>query len=176
VVRLLPGHAFFIPYGTQKVMNMLISRMAVFSSLAFLFVSGTLFAQPGSTLLKWSKEGNSFFRVSAGNIVQVDISGQETVTVSSDQLRPPGEGRPLAVRDFSFSPDGRKVLIYTNAKRVWRYDTRGDYWVLDRVTRELARLGKDRPAASLQFAKFSPDASKVAYSSEHNVYVEDLAT
>jgi dipeptidyl-peptidase 4 len=157
-------------------MNMLISRTALFLALAFLFVSGTLSAQPGSTLLKWSKEGNSFYRVSSGNIVQVDISGQETVMVTSDQLRPVGEGRPLAVRDFSFSEDGKKVLIYTNAKRVWRYDTRGDYWVLDRVTRQLVQVGKSRPAFSLQFAKFSPDAGKIAYSSEHNVYVEDLAT
>ena len=155
---------------------MLISRMAVFLALAFFFVSGALSAQPGSTLLKWSKEGNSFYRVSAGNIVQVDISGQETVLVSSDLLRPMGAGRPLNVRDFSFSQDGKKVLIYTNARRVWRYDTRGDYWVLDRVTRALVKLGKDRPASSLQFAKFSPDASKVAYSSEHNVYVDDLTT
>jgi dipeptidyl-peptidase-4 len=155
---------------------MLITRTAFCLAFVFLFVCFTLRAQPGSTLLKWSKEGNSFFRVSNGNIVQVDISGQETVTVPSEQLRPVGEGRPLAVRDFSFSQDGKKVLIYTNAKRVWRYDTRGDYWVLDRVTRVLVKLGKDRPASSLQFAKFSPDASKVGYSSEHNVYVEDVAT
>lgn len=155
---------------------MLISRTAFCLAFVFLFVSFALRAQPGSTLLKWSKEGNSFLRVSNGNIVQVDISGQETVMVPSEQLRPAGEGRPLAVRDFSFSKDGKKVLIYTNAKRVWRYDTRGDYWVLDRVTRVLVKLGKDRPASSLQFAKFSPDAGKVAYSSEHNVYVEDLAT
>jgi len=26
------------------------------------------------------------------------------------------------------------------------------------------------------FAKFSPDGSKVAYVSEHNIYMEDLAT
>jgi dipeptidyl-peptidase 4 len=157
-------------------MNMLISRMAFFLAFLSFFVCETLQAQPGSTLLKWSKEGNSFYRVSTGNIVQVEVSGQETVTVSSDQLRPTGEGRPLAVRDFSFSQDGKKVLIYTNARRVWRYDTRGDYWVLDRVTRALVKLGNDRPASSLQFAKFSPDGSKVAYSSEHNVYVEDLST
>ncbi len=44
------------------------------------------------------------------------------------------------------------------------------------MARVLVKLGKERPASSLQFAKFSPDAGKVAYSSEHNVYVEDLAT
>ncbi len=134
------------------------------------------YAQPGSTLLKWGKEGNSFLKVSSGAIVQVDINGQETAVISADLLRPMGEGRSLAVRDFAFSEDGKKVLIYTNAKRVWRYDTRGDYWVLDRTTRQLVRLGRERAASTLQFAKFSPDGSKVAYSSEHNIYIEDLAT
>ncbi|HWB90826.1 MAG TPA: DPP IV N-terminal domain-containing protein, partial [Puia sp.] len=60
--------------------------------------------------------------------------------------------------------------------RVWRYDTRGDYWVLDRMTRQLMQLGKGRPESSLQFAKFSPDGRQVAYVSEHNIYIEDLAT
>ena len=140
------------------------------------FVAGVVFAQPGSTLLKWTAEGNSFYKVSSGNIVRVDLSGEETVIVPSDQLIPQGQGRPLAIRNFSFSEDGKKLLLYTNTRRVWRYDTRGDYWVLDRTTRQLVRVGKDRPASSLQFAKFSPDASKVAFTSEHNMYIEDLAT
>ena len=154
---------------------MVLFRVAVFSTFAFLIlICQQVSAQPGSTLLKWAKEGNSFYKVSSGNIVQVNISGEETIIVSGDALRPVGQGRPLPVRDFSFSEDGKKVLIYTNAKRVWRYDTRGDYWVLDRDTRRLVQIGRDRPASTLQFAKFSPDASKVAYTSEHNIYIEDL--
>src|SRR5579859_673642 len=146
--------------------------IAVFLLLGFVFGG---YAQPGSTLLKWTKEGNSFYKVSAGAIVRVDLpANQETVVVSTDLLRPVGYGRPLVIRDFSFSADGKKVLIYTNARRVWRYDTRGDYWVLDRGSRQLTQVGKERPASSLLFAKFSPDASKVAYCSQHNVYVEDL--
>ena len=151
-------------------------RAAVLAALFFLVICPAVDAQPGSTLLKWSKGGSTFYRVSSGNIVSVDIHGDETVVVAADQLRPVGEGRPLAVRDFSFSEDGKKVLIYTNARRVWRYDTRGDYWVLDRTARQLTKMGAGRPASSLQFAKFSPDGSRVAYSSEHNIYVEDLST
>ncbi|RZL34759.1 MAG: S9 family peptidase, partial [Pedobacter sp.] len=40
----------------------------------------------------------------------------------------------------------------------------------------LKQIGKGKPASSLMFAKFSPDGNKVAYVSEHNIYVEDLAT
>ena len=150
-------------------------RLVLFFLFLFLFFQH-ISAQPGSTLLKWAGDGKDFYRVSSGNIVQVAMSGEETVLIPSDMLIPVGEGRPLAVRDFAFSRDQKKVLIYTNAKRVWRYDTRGDYWVLDRATRQLVQVGKGRPASSLQFAKFSPDGSKVAYVSEHNIYIEDLGT
>lgn len=143
--------------------------------LLFCFVGG--YSQPGSTLLKWASEGNAFYKVSSGAIVRVDLpESRETVIVPTDALRPVGHGRALPVRDFSFSADGKKVLIYTNAKRVWRYDTRGDYWVLDRGSRQLVQVGRSQPASSLLFAKFSPDGTKVAYCCQHNVYVEDLAT
>jgi dipeptidyl-peptidase-4 len=134
-------------------------------------------AQPGSTLLKWSKDGNSYYEAKGGNIVQVGLpDDRETVVVAQERLKPAGRSQALAIRNFAFSEDGRKVLIYTNAQRVWRYDTRGDYWVLDLTSWQLTQVGKDRPAASLQFAKFSPDATRVAYVSEHNIYLEDLTT
>lgn len=89
-------------------------------------------------------------------------------------LIPDKKSLPVAVEDFQFSQDEEKVLMYTNSKRVWRYRTRGDYWVLDRKTRTIKQIGIGRPPSSLMFAKFSPDGSKVAYVSERNIYVEDL--
>ncbi|WP_315816406.1 DPP IV N-terminal domain-containing protein [Paraflavitalea speifideaquila] len=61
-------------------------------------------------------------------------------------------------------------------QKVWRLNTRGDYWVFDRNTNTLKKVGKGRPVSSLMFAKFSPDGAKVAYVSEYNLYVEDLAS
>ncbi|MBK6929837.1 MAG: S9 family peptidase [Saprospirales bacterium] len=99
---------------------------------------------------------------------------KETV-VTAGQLKPEG-AQALKVRDYFFSADNRYVLIYTNAKRVWRYDTRGDYWVLDRTSGKLRQIGKDRPASTLMFAKLSPDGRLAAYVSEHNLYVEEISS
>jgi dipeptidyl-peptidase 4 len=143
--------------------------------LVLILFGGGVSAQPGSTLLKWTKEGNAFYKVKAGGIVRIGLPGNdETVIVAKEQLIPAGQSHPLAIRSFALSEDGKKVLIYTNAKRVWRYDTRGDYWVLDLGSHQLMQVGKGRPESSLLFAKFSPDASKVAFSSEHNLYIDDL--
>ncbi len=125
----------------------------------------------------WTPGGDGFYQVESGNIVQYTLPNfTRTVVVEKNKLIPIGTDNPLPVRNFFFSEDGKKMLIYTNSKKVWRRDTRGDYWVLDIAAGKLRQLGKGRPASSLMFAKFSPDASKVAYVSEHNLYVEDLAT
>jgi len=68
------------------------------------------------------------------------------------------------------------VLIYTNSKRVWRTNSRGDYWILDLASHELRKLGGEAAPATLMFAKISPTARHVAYVRENNLYVEDLVT
>ncbi|MBE9668680.1 S9 family peptidase [Mucilaginibacter boryungensis] len=132
-------------------------------------------AQRGGT--QWAKDGYQYYRLQGGNIVELDIrdASKSTTIVTAAMLTPKGE-TALSPRRFSFSDDGNKVLLNTNTKRVWRYDTRGDYWVYDLQKKTLKKLGKGKPESSLMFAKFSPDGSKVAYVSEHNIYMEDLAT
>jgi len=101
-------------------------------------------------------------------------TGKSEVLVPAAQLVPPGESSPLKIEDYSFSKDMALVLIYTGAKRVWRRKTRGDYWVLDRASRELFKLGGDAKPSTLMFAKLSPDGRRAAYVRENNLWVEDL--
>ena len=109
------------------------------------------------------------------DIVHYDAtSGERRVLVPASHLIPPRESAPLAIDGYAFSEDRATVLIFTNSKRVWRQNTRGDYWVLDRASRELRKLGGDAPASSLMHAKFSPKTRQVAYVRANNLYVEDL--
>jgi dipeptidyl-peptidase 4 len=134
------------------------------------------FAQGGGGV-KWAKDGNSYFRIEAGEIVKYELpANTKTVLVAKDKLTPAGQTKPLTVNGYSFTPDGKGVLVYTNSKKVWRYNTRGDYWMLNLDNNSLRQLGKSRPSSSLMFAKISPDGKKAAYVSEYNVYMEDLAT
>ena len=57
-------------------------------------------------------------------------------------------------RRYEFSADESRVLIYTNSQRVWRRNTRGDYWVLDVATREAheARRGRRPVVADVRHA------------------------
>ncbi len=125
----------------------------------------------------WSADGNSYYQQEEGNIVQYTLpQNSKTVLVKKENLVPAGKTIPLPVKSFKFSDNRQQLLIYTNTKKVWRLDTRGDYWIYDLATKQLKQAGKERPGSSLMFAKFSPDGTKIAYVSEYNLYVEDIAT
>jgi dipeptidyl-peptidase-4 len=113
----------------------------------------------------------------AKDIVEYDTaSGKRAILVSHTQLTAPKAEKPLTVEDYRWDKDANRLLIYTASKKVWRTNSRGDYWVLDRATGALKKLGGDAPASSLSFAKFAPDGARVAYVRANNLYVEDLAT
>jgi len=103
-------------------------------------------------------------------------SGGREILIPASELVPSGAVRPLAVEGYEWSSDGSKVLIFTNTRRVWRDNTRGDYWVLDREAGTLTQMGPDFPEATLMFAKFSPDGGRVAYVQSHNIYLQNLDT
>ena len=97
--------------------------------------------------------------------------------VAAGQLVPEGDSLPLDIEDYAWSPDGKMLLVFTNTRPVWRLNTRGDYWVLDRAAGKLRQLGgADAKPSTLMFAKFSPDGRRVGYVRENNLYVEDLAS
>ncbi len=109
-------------------------------------------------------------------IVRYDAaSGKREVLVSTAALTPAGATEPLRIEGYAFSPDKSHVLICTNSKKVWRQNTRGDYWVLDRSAGTLRKAGGAAPPSSLMFAKFSPDGRRIAYVRDHNLYVEEVA-
>ncbi|MGH7557921.1 MAG: S9 family peptidase [Gemmatimonadota bacterium] len=113
------------------------------------------------------------------DIVRYDArTGEREVMIPASQLIPEGGNEALEIEDYSWSPNGQRLLIFTNSERVWRDNTRGDYWILDRGLETLRKLGGDAPESTLMFAKFSPDASRVGYVryDENDIYVEDLAS
>tara|TARA_R110002049_G_scaffold27321_2_gene94070 strand:+ start:175554 stop:177902 length:2349 start_codon:yes stop_codon:yes gene_type:complete len=109
------------------------------------------------------------------DIVRYDAaSGQSTVMVSAADLIPPGESEPIRIASYQWSTDHNLLLIFTDTKRVWRQHTRGDYWMLDRSSRQLTKLGGDSPPSSLMFAKISPTGKHVAFVRDRNLFVENL--
>jgi len=103
------------------------------------------------------------------------VTGERDVIVSAAMLFVLDEARVLSIEDYAFSPDEQWLLVFTDSARVWRHNTRGEYYVLPMDGSQAPlRLGGDCPKSTLQFAKFSPDGAKVAYVSQNDLYVQDL--
>jgi dipeptidyl-peptidase 4 len=113
-----------------------------------------------------------------GSVVRYDSAtgAKRDVLITPAQLTPRSAATPLDIEDLSWSRDGHRVLVFTNSRRVWRTNSRGDYWLLDRRTGQLTRIGGDAPEAALMYAKFNPEGTKVAYVRQNDIYVEDLAS
>ena len=98
-----------------------------------------------------------------------------SILMTAGQLTPEGAEKALTIDDYLWSEDRSKLLIYTNSVKVWRTKSRGDYWVLNVASGDLWQLGgSDAAESTLQFAKFSSDATRVAYVRENNIYVQKL--
>lgn len=111
------------------------------------------------------------------DLVRYDVqSNNREILLEAAKLLVGEPPKPMSIEDFSFSPDQSKMLIFTNSQRVWRLNTKGDYWVVDLKTGNKQQIGVGFPASTLMFAKFSPDGNQVAYVQAHNIYTENLAT
>ena len=151
---------------------------ALDDQVGVIFGSGA-FAAPRFGPARWLPDGLSYTSVERAadgqgrDIVKYDAAtGNRSVLISSKQLIPPGATAPLAIDNYVWSSDGKRLLIFTNSKKVWRDNTRGDYYVLDIADGKLHKMGGKGPESSLMFAKFSPDATQVAYVRDNNIYVE----
>ena len=143
--------------------------------------AGRDFASEGAGVGRWmdATHTGGLARNAAGgrDLVRTDVATGRTETlVTAAQLTPAGAAAPLAVEDYAWSDDNRTLLVFTNSQRVWRANTRGDYWVLDVRSGRLRQLGGDAPPSTLMFATFSPDGTRVAYVRQHNLYVEDVTS
>jgi dipeptidyl-peptidase-4 len=135
--------------------------------------------------VRWQEDGSGYLALEpsptkkdAVDIVRYDaLSGERSVKVAAEKLVPNGATAALTVEEFALTLDEQKVLVFTNTARVWRSNTRGDYWVVDLKAGSLRKLGgADAKPSSLMFAKFSPDGTRVAYVRDNNIYVENLDT
>lgn len=74
---------------------------------------------------------------------------------------------------YEFSADERYVLLQTDYNQIYRHSFTAKYEVFDTKTQAKTAIfgGKE-----IQEPLFSPDASKVAFAFENNLYIQDLKT
>jgi len=142
----------------------------------------TEFKKDSQRPIFWIEEGDAFVTIERNEkghdqlVKYISRNNEKSLYLSSGEITPEGSNSSLRIEDFTLSPDESKLLIFTNTSRVWRSNSKGDYWVYDFDTKKLRQIGKDFPSSSLMFAKFSDDNTFVAYVQNFNIYSENFET
>ena len=130
----------------------------------------------------WNEEETGYYSIKENNIMLISTEGEKDQLILSSS-----EVGDIKIESFLFSQNKNKILLFTKSVKVWRYNTRGDYWVYDFKTKQGNKIGKSMPDSSLMFAKFSPNEKFVAFVSKEksdknirnsstsvNIYIENL--
>lgn len=95
--------------------------------------------------------------------------------IDGTRLFAPDVNRLIQIFDYTYSASGDRVLIFTDAERVWRYPTQGYYYVYDLQSGDVRPIS-DRAEGFQMFAKFNPQGDRVAFVRDRNLFVVDLET
>ena len=133
---------------------------------------------------RWLEDGSGYTTLEpsaafedAKDIVRFDPStGSRVVLVAAEALIPPDREAPLPIDDYLWSDDGTQLLVFTNTTKVWRRNTRGDYWLLNLADGTLQKLGGEAGESTMMFAKLSPDGTRVSWVDfvTRDLFVQDL--
>ncbi len=124
----------------------------------------------------WMPDGKRWLAMKDGDVVATDAAtGRKETLVPKARLVPPGGKGPLVPESMVLSKDGKRLLVFTNTQKVWRQNTRGDYWVVELGTGKLTRIAPDAAPSTTMFAKFSPDGMRVGYVRGNDLYAQNLA-
>mgnify|MGYP002397887643 CR=1 FL=1 len=142
------------------------------------------FRQEWFTPVQWIEDGAAFVRMEKSEmmpeyyeLVRYESRNQDkSIFIPASEMIPEGATNPIRIESFSLSNDGSLALLFTNSSRVWRSNTKGDYYLYDFENHKIKRVGATFPSSSLMFAKISSDNSFVAYVHNFNIYTENLNT
>jgi len=127
----------------------------------------------------WTSDGKEFTTLKkTGGINSIFIfrpkNNKEDLLLNGKTLLNPINGKQIKIEDYIYNKKVQKILIFTNSKKVWRTNSRGDYFLYNIRTDSVRKLGKGLSESSLMFAKFSPDGKRIAFVSKGNIYTENI--
>ncbi|MBX2961195.1 MAG: S9 family peptidase [Cyclobacteriaceae bacterium] len=134
------------------------------------FTTRNTFAQRSVYGINWMNDGKFYSSQDGNKVVKFDITtGQAVETLlDGDALTP-----KLSIQSYSFSSDEKKLLLLTEREGIYRRSYKAEYFIYDLNTKTLQKLSD---GGKQSYATFSPDATKVAFVRENNLFYVDLAT
>jgi dipeptidyl-peptidase-4 len=106
-------------------------KKIVFAFLLFFYCTN-LFAQRGGQI-KWNNTGDAYYAIEKNDIVKYSLPTFEKIILSDKKnLLLEDKKTELSIKNFFVSNDENVFLLFTNTVKVWRYETRGDYFIYNK--------------------------------------------
>lgn len=108
------------------------------------------------------------------DIVKYDVTTGKPVStiIEGENLVPAGSNQPIQYDDYTFSSDEQKVLFSTDTEQIYRRSSKANFYIYDIASKKLTKLSD---GGKQMYASFSPDAKRVAFARENNMFVTDLS-
>ena len=75
-----------------------------------------------------------------------------------------------SVEGYVMSPDGKKMLVFTKSKAVYRRSFKAEYFIYDIARKTIKKLSEGE---NQQVATWSPDSRHIAFVKDNNIFVTD---
>lgn len=122
------------------------------------------------------KDGNTYATLEKGKLNIYNYKTGKLVKTLFDmrELVLPGDSLPLPLYStYELSEDESKVLFMNNMNPIYRHSYTASFYVYDINNKVLAPLSEN---GDQRLATFSPDATKVAFMRDNNLFIKDLKT
>lgn len=162
--------SLFLAVGTfsataQEKKNFELEDLYMRSTFSTKGVRGMNSMKDGKTYGSFEKGALNIYNYKTGKLVNTLFSINDLVL--------PGDTLPIRLQNYELSQNEDKMLCLTDMEYIYRHSFHANYYVYDMKTKTLQPLsdnGKQR------LATFSPDATKVAFMRDNNLFIKDLAT
>ena len=162
--------SLFLLMGTllanaQEKMNITLEDLYRRPTFSQKSVRGMNSMKDGKTYGSYEKGALNIYNYKTGKLVRTLFEMNDLVLE--------GEEKPVPMQNYELSGDESKILVITDMKAIYRHSFSAIYYVYDLKTKTLKPLSDN---GRQRLATFSPDASKVAFMRDNNLFIKDLNT
>ena len=128
-------------------------------------VRGMNSMKDGKTYASFEKGQLNIYNYQSGKLEKT-LFGISDLTVHPDSL-------PIGLQNYELSQNEDKMLCLTDMESIYRHSFHANYFVYDFNAKTLLPLSNN---GKQRLATFSPDATKVAFMRDNNLFIKDLTT
>lgn len=136
---------------------------------------GGTFRTEGLEVLRSMKNGKQYTVLNfnrASGTGTLDKYDYETLEKAETIVSSSRSGEIPSFSSYEFSADETKILLATEIEPIFRHSRLGIFYIYDIAAKEAIKIADHK----IQEPSLSPDNKQVAYVSENNLYIFDIAT